>query len=138
MWSSVVVIITIRFTPVSFDWTSANGSSVLGRSPYLCLMFTCAVFHGLQVNLVPPVVVSEGREEDRLYQVMSDDETIVGDMPLDGIVILEMPESNAAANLTKQDSYTQLASSMRESKTHPSYSTDRHQDPCSPQSMSSK
>ena len=138
MWGSVVVVITIRFTPLSFDWTSANGSSVLGRSPYLCLMFTCAVFHSLQVNLVPPVVVSEGREEDRLYQVMSDDETIVGDMPLDGIVILEMPESNAGANLTKQDSYTQLASSMRESKTLPSYSTDRHQDPCSPQSMSSK
>ena len=86
------------------------------------------------VTLFPAVVVSEGREEDRLYQVMSDGEMIVGDMPLDGILVLEVPESDAT-DLAKQDSYTQLVSPMQESKPPPSY---RHLHPCSPQAISSK
>ncbi|KAL5475850.1 hypothetical protein EMCRGX_G025720 [Ephydatia muelleri] len=62
------------------------------------------------------VVVSDGREEDRLYQVMTDSETLVGDMPLDGIFVLEMSDSGSEedASLTKQDSYTQLVTSMQE------------------------
>ena len=62
------------------------------------------------------MVVSDGREEDRLYQVMTDSETLVGDMPLDGILVLEMSDSGSEedASLAKQDSYTQLVASMQE------------------------
>lgn len=65
--------------------------------------------------------MSDVRDEDRLYQVMTDSETLVGDMPLDGILVLEMSESGTEADLAKQDSYTQLMSPMREHNVRPSY-----------------
>ena len=65
------------------------------------------------------MVVSDGREEDRLYQVMTDSETLVGDMPMDGIFVLEV--SDFRADIIKQDSYTQLISPMQEHNAPPPY-----------------
>ena len=49
------------------------------------------------------VVMSDGREEDRLYQVMTDSETLVGDMPLDGIFVLDTSDTGTeGADLMKQ------------------------------------
>ena len=49
------------------------------------------------------VVVSDGREENKLYQVMTDSETLVGDMPLDGIFVLDTSDTGTeGADLMKQ------------------------------------
>ena len=95
-------------------------------------VFTCTCVciwavhpHAYGINLISPFtsihVVSDGRDEDRLYQVMTDSETLVGDMPLDGILVLEMSESGTEADLAKQDSYTQLMSPMREPPSYVPY-----------------